>query len=502
MMFLAGSNQRVILSRIFSINMEETIEKSNETIKESTTAGAEIILKNDEEFLSRGFELCGLFQKKKELLRELKHHKTPKKEAEIAALNAGIREKDSAFWENTSTAVTVGNKFAFEELSQCYGLDLYEKRMLLFFYFLEFFHVSDNLCPEMELLELFSLDGSDYSRIKNVKYFTRANRLFVNNLVIGKAQVAASSATVVYALHCSAIEKLSKLLNGEKIDEDNKKKEDLHSAFECEEIGMLKVPEYKLEDVVLKESVKDKVMFFLSSLKEPAMESFGIGQTIKNGKGLNILFYGPPGTGKSMLAEGIADYLGRKLLLVETPKIFSRWVGETDKAIAKIFKIAKDNGLVICMDEADSLLYNRCYAGQEHDIRFVNVMLQEIERFEGVAIFTTNLDSHLDPALERRITLRVQFELPDEKMRAEIWKAHIPSAVKVAEDVNFFLLAKRFEFAGGYIKNAVLNALRKIALRKQDMISMEDLVWSGNMEKEGLFNKAQRKGSVGFTALG
>ena len=88
-----------------------------------------------------------------------------------------------------------------------------------------------------------------------------------------------------------------------KIKEDNKKKEDLHSAFECEEIGMLKVPEYKLEDVVLKESVKDKVMFFLSSLKEPAMESFGIGQTIKNGKGLNILFYGPPGTGTDVAIE-------------------------------------------------------------------------------------------------------------------------------------------------------------------------------------------------------
>jgi len=177
-------------------------------------------------------------------------------------------------------------------------------------------------------------------------------------------------------------------------------------------------------------------------------------------------------------------------------------VGETDKAISNIFRVAKKNDIVICVDEADSLLYNRSFAGQEYDIRFVNIMLQEIERFDGVAVFTTNLDSHLDPALERRISLRVQLQPPDQKMRSEIRKAHVPTTVNVADDVDYLSLAKQFEFSGGYIKNAVLNALRKVALRKGDVLGMDDLIWSGNMEKEGLYNKDVKRISIGFIALG
>jgi ATP-dependent 26S proteasome regulatory subunit len=92
----------------------------------------------------------------------------------------------------------------------------------------------------------------------------------------------------------------------------------------------------------------------------------------------------------------------------------------------------------------------------------------------------------------------VKFELPDEKMRAEIWKAHIPQMVKVAPDVDFAALGKLYDFAGGYIKNAVLDALRKIAMEKRDFITMEDLVFGANIEKEGIFNKEKKQVVSGF----
>ncbi|OQA51277.1 MAG: ATP-dependent zinc metalloprotease FtsH 2 [Candidatus Omnitrophica bacterium ADurb.Bin292] len=461
-------------------------------------------LTNDEEYMKRYFTIGELYYAKRLVIRGLRDGGDVALAGKIPELNWDIKAKEVAFFEDIAREVSAGRKFAFEAMAERFKLETYEKRVLLFFLFLEFFYVDDNLCPEMELLELMNLEDSPIGRMRDFRYFRKNATLFSKRLVTGEGIKTEKCATFNMALTSFALDIFSGLMSGEKIlEEKNKKEADLdNQKKECEEIGMVREPEYELEDVVLKESVKDKVMFFLVALKEPAIQTLGVGQVIKKGKGLNVLFYGPPGTGKSMLAEGIAAYLGKKLLLVETPKIFSRWVGETDKAIARIFQVAKEHDLVICLDEADSLLYNRCYAGQEHDIRFVNVMLQEIERFEGVAIFTTNLDSHLDPALERRITLRVQFELPDDKMRAEIWKSHIPLAVKVAEDVDFLSLAKRFEFSGGYIKNAVLNALRKVALRKEDTITMEDLVWGGNMEKEGLFNKETRKGSLGFTAFG
>ncbi len=458
---------------------------------------------NDEEYMARYSVIGELYYLKRTMIRDRQSNGDMSLAGKILEVNGKIKETERVFGKEVAREVSSGKKFALESMTERFKLEPYEKRVLLFFIFLEFFHAAENICREMELSELMDLEDSSFARMREYKYLRKTAPLFEKRLFYFEAVKTEKSATANIGLYNLALESFCGLISGEKIgDGDGEEKEVRDPSKECEEIGMLKNPEYRLEEVVLKESVKDKVMFFLSALKEPAMNTFGIGQTIKRGKGMNFLFYGPPGTGKSMLAEGIAAFMGTKLLLVETPKIFSRWVGETDKAIARIFKVAKDNNLVICMDEADSLLYNRMYAGQEHDIRFVNVMLQEIERFEGIAIFTTNLDSLLDPALERRISLRVQFELPDENMRAEIWKAHIPSTVRVAEDVNFRSLAKRFEFAGGYIKNAVLNALRKIALRKQDTIGMEDLVWSGNMEKEGLFNKEQHKGTVGFTALG
>ena len=461
-------------------------------------------ISNDEEYMTRYSEVGGLYYSKRTLIQKLRSDGDVLLAEKIIELNGKIKSAETAFLGDISRAVASGKKFAFEIMAERFKLESYEKRTLLFFLFLEFFHVENNLCPEMVLLELMDLENSPYGRMRDFKYLRQSAALFKNSLLAGEGVNTEKCATVNVALNSLALAVFSGLMSGENIvEEENKEKAGKPKVEkECDEVGTLKTPVCKLEDVVLKESVKDKVMFFLSALKDPAMEALGIDKTIKKGNGLNFLFYGPPGTGKSMLAEGIAASMDRKLLLVETPKIFSRWVGETDKAIARIFRVAKDNNLVICMDEADSLLYNRMYAAQDHDIRFVNLMLQEIERFEGIAIFTTNLDALLDPALERRITLRVQFELPDEKMRAEIWKAHIPSVVKISENVNFLSLAKRFEFAGGYIKNSVLNALRKVALRKQDTVNMEDLVWSGNMEKEGLFNKELCKGSVGFTALG
>jgi len=168
---------------------------------------------------------------------------------------------------------------------------------------------------------------------------------------------------------------------------------------------------------------------------------------------------------------------------VEFPKITSRWYGETDKNIASIFKSAKEHNVVICIDEADSLLYNRNFAAQEHDIRFVNIMLQEIERFEGEIILTSNMDNLLDPALERRVSLKIRFDLPDKKIRTEIWRSHIPSKVSLGQDVDFTILARQFEFSGGYIRNAVLHALRRLAQDKRNTITMDDLLLEHGLKR-------------------
>jgi SpoVK/Ycf46/Vps4 family AAA+-type ATPase len=200
-----------------------------------------------------------------------------------------------------------------------------------------------------------------------------------------------------------------------------------------------------------------------------------------------------------MLAEAVAAKLKKKLLIVEFPKLTSRWYGETDKALSKIFTEAKKNNLVVCIDEADTLLYNRNFAAQEHDIRFVNIMLQEIENFAGEMILTTNMDNLLDPALERRVTLKVNFELPDEKMRAQIWRSLIPDKVTIAEGIDFLVLANQFSLSGGYIKNAVLHAMRRLASEGRNTLTKDDLLFGARLEQEGIFVK-ESKPKIGFFA--
>ena len=229
---------------------------------------------------------------------------------------------------------------------------------------------------------------------------------------------------------------------------------------------MLKIRRYKFEDVKLSEAAKEKVVFFLQAIKNNSLEKLGVSQRIKNGIGTAFLFFGPPGTGKSMLAEAVASYVGKKVLVVEYPKIMDRWVGTTDKNIARIFRSAEEENLVVLLDEADTLFYNRSFACQEHDIRFVNEMLQELEKFKGIIILTTNMDVLLDPALERRLSLKVKFELPSKELRLKIWQSHIPDKVKLAEGVNFEMLAAKYDFSGGNIKNAVLNAIQEDSLKK------------------------------------
>ena len=365
----------------------------------------------------------------------------------------------------------------------------------MFFIYLEFFHDINNICSGNELVNIFDCEDSIVERLKSTKHFSDTGVLVKNRLLLKEERKSYIQAVQDYALSSDIMEMLSNILNGTKLDQKAKKK---NHTTACEDVGYERAPQYSLDDVKLKKDVKDKIMFFLSNHKENSLEKIGAHQTIRNGNSLVFLFYGPPGTGKSMLAEAIASYLGKKMLLVEFPKISSRWFGETDNNISRMFKSARENDMLLCIDEADTLLYSRAYAVQEHDIRFVNVMLQELERFEGVAVLTTNMDMLLDQALERRVSLKIELEEPNELVRSQIWQSHIPREVRLSGDVDFTVLAKKYDFAGGYIKNAVLNTLRRVALNKQNIVTMEDLIFGANIEKEGMFNKTKKNTVMGF----
>jgi SpoVK/Ycf46/Vps4 family AAA+-type ATPase len=191
-------------------------------------------------------------------------------------------------------------------------------------------------------------------------------------------------------------------------------------------------------------------------------QDWGLGERHPTGTALAFNFAGPSGTGKTICAEAIAHYLDKRLLLVRYAELESMWVGETPKNVAAIFRMAQEEDAVLFFDEADAIAARRStdvtHGSQRESNTTVNVLLQELERFDGVVIFATNLAANFDPAFERRIRTHVLFELPDADAREKIWKVQLHERTPLADDVDFRALADRYEVSGGDIRNAVLKA--------------------------------------------
>ncbi len=457
------------------------------------------IFNDDDEYFASHFRVCALLHERGLLLKKLADFKdqhsvtarnnSKKIQARLAEINRGIREKRDQLSVSLVKSLEQGRKYYLEDLASQYGLDSFEKQIQVFFVYLKYFY-PEKAYSQYELFDIMDLANSFKDRLVWGRYFRQDSALIKHKILTTTCYFDRSRDDRRFCLNPKITDIIAKVANKETVDASLLKinGEDEPSVSACSEVGFRKTPEYSFEQVALKDSMKEKILLFLDCVKNKGLENFGIEKTIKKGRGALFLFYGPPGTGKSILAEAIAAYVNKDVLVAEYSKILNSRVGETDKCISNLFKVAKNEDLVIVLDEADSLLYDRSYAQQEHDIRFVNGMLQELERFEGVAILTTNRASMLDPALERRISLKVELEPPDSALQSQIWKLHIPPMVTLSEDVCFDRLAEKYSFSGGNIKNAVLNALRKAASKNEKVLTMDHLHFGAKLESEGMFN--------------
>ena len=222
-------------------------------------------------------------------------------------------------------------------------------------------------------------------------------------------------------------------------------------------------PERTLADVVLPPQTRRTLEQALAEVRNQSLifSRWGLGERHTAGRGLAFNFAGPPGTGKTICAEAIAHALGMKLLVVDYAEAESMWIGETPKNIVAAFRSAVEKNAVLFFDEADAIATRRS-AGTAlpHDREsnlIVNVLLRELEAFNGIVIFATNLAANFDRAFERRIRTHVLFEMPGVEERVRIWQLQIhPKKTPLAADVDFRRLAERYVLTGGDIKNAVI----------------------------------------------
>jgi SpoVK/Ycf46/Vps4 family AAA+-type ATPase len=225
------------------------------------------------------------------------------------------------------------------------------------------------------------------------------------------------------------------------------------------------VPRRTFRDVVLPPSTRralDEALLQVHT-RELIFDDWGLGERHPTGTALAFNFAGPSGTGKTICAEAIANTLGKRLMVVRYAELESMWIGETPKNVAAVFRLAEEDNAVLFFDEADAIAARRStdvsQGSQREANLVVNVLLQELERFNGVVIFATNLAVNFDPAFERRIRTHVLFEYPGAEERELIWFVQVhPQLTPLAADVDFRALAERFEVSGGDIRNAVLKA--------------------------------------------
>jgi SpoVK/Ycf46/Vps4 family AAA+-type ATPase len=225
-------------------------------------------------------------------------------------------------------------------------------------------------------------------------------------------------------------------------------------------------PRRTLDDVVLPPRTRRALDDAMSQVhtRDLVFEQWGLGERHPNGTALAFNFAGPSGTGKTICAEAIAHTLGKRLLLVRYAELESMWFGETPKNVTAVFRLAQEEDAVLFFDEADAIAARRTTTvdrgAQRETNTVVNVLLQELERFDGVVIFATNLAVNFDPAFERRIRTHVLFELPGADERERIWQVQIHrERTPLAEDVDFRALAEQYpDVSGGDIRNAVLKA--------------------------------------------
>ena len=241
-----------------------------------------------------------------------------------------------------------------------------------------------------------------------------------------------------------------------------------------------------LDDLILPEEEKKMVAEVLDAAKHRifVMTRWGFGKRLVTGKGLCCLFVGEPGTGKTLAAEIIAQALGQNLYHISIPRVLSKYVGETEKNIERIFETARANNSLLLFDEADALFASRVKVETSVD-RFsnmeINMLLQEIERFDGIVILTSNLEKNIDRAFERRIQFKIRFPFPDAKYRAMIWKALIPKECPLQDDIDFDRLGESFELSGGHIKNAIVRAAYRAA-REGKAVGMAHLISAAEAE--------------------
>ena len=259
-----------------------------------------------------------------------------------------------------------------------------------------------------------------------------------------------------------------------------------HSNPRLADLAHKITPRYTWDEIILPEDRLEMLHEIVIAVRErpKVLDGWGVGEKLAASRGVTMLFAGPSGTGKTMAAEVIAAELGLDLYRIDLSTIISKFIGETEKNLERIFSEAQHSNAILFFDEADAIFGKRSEVKDAHD-RYANIetsyLLQRMENYDGVTILATNLRANLDEAFTRRLQFAIDFPAPEVDYRRRIWETLFPPDVPRSPDLDFALLARRFKLTGGSIRNIIV-AAAYLAAAQDGPVTMRHLLHATRRE--------------------
>ncbi len=381
--------------------------------------------------------------------------------------------------------------------------ELNQKEQIIFLALLkeEYAGEFESLRDMSTLVNLISMD--DYEKMKNRALLEEGSKL-IESEIIDYDEMLSGFGGVSRSFFI-AEELLQRVMHP---DKDKKaKKIKLDMLMSEQEIFELIDPKTTLDDVVLTPKTRDLLDNLLKQTDRGVMKllrEWGVKER-RGGIDAKIIFYGPPGTGKTMTAHSLAKSMKKRVLSFDCSKILSKYVGESEQNVRAIFDTFRDLSKktktepVLLLNEADQFLSARLSdvgggADKMHN-QMQNIFLEQIEKFDGVLIATTNLLETIDGAFSRRFDYKVAFEKPTLKQRVELWQKLLPESAIYEESFSIDELAG-YELSGGQIRLVLKNCALRVAVKVEPIFCMEDFVSAIKREKAGVFGEEKSMGFV------
>jgi SpoVK/Ycf46/Vps4 family AAA+-type ATPase len=410
--------------------------------------------------------------------------------SKLQQLESRIEERVKA----TKIDIVVENIFKENELNQ--------KEQIIFLALLkeEYAGEFESLRDMNTLVSLISFD--DYEKIKNRALLEDGAKLIENEIIDYDEMLNGfGGVSRSFFIH---EELLQKIMHPNK--DKKAKKIKLDMLINEQDLFELVDPKTTLDDVVLTPKTRELLDNLLKQLDRNVvrlLREWGIKEK-RNGIDAKIIFYGPPGTGKTMTALSLAKSMKKRVLSFDCSKILSKYVGESEQNVRKIFDTYRDLALktksepVLLLNEADQFLSARSTdasgSAEKMHNQMQNIFLEQIEKFNGMLIATTNLLENIDSAFSRRFDYKIAFEKPTFTQRLELWRKLLPETAVYEENFSIEELAK-YKLSGGQIKLVLKNCALKVAVKEEPIFLMQDFIDTIERETKGVFGEEK---SMGF----